>query len=183
MLTSTGGEASEVSGHSVPDPVVVTRSQTERVTQAVAPGADYDKAGLPEENSGEKEAAAFGADCNEAGSPVMEGSEEEVIGVVTRSQARRVKLAATLGADCDTAESPTKKSSVCELDEPEPSSPVSQGVGAYCRSAEPAIEAPDSAEVVAEGEKGVLRVEESSGGIPHSAGPPRRKHPRGDLSW
>ena len=38
MPTPTGGEASEVSGHSVPDPVaVVTRSQTERVTQAVAP--------------------------------------------------------------------------------------------------------------------------------------------------
>ena len=75
--TPTGGEASEVSGHSVPDPVaVVTRSQTERVTQAVAPGADCDRAGLPErEDSGEEEAAALGADCNEARSPVIDGRE------------------------------------------------------------------------------------------------------------
>ena len=174
--TPTGGEDSEVSGHSVPDPVaVVTWSQTERVTQAVAPGADCDKAGLPKkEDSGEKVAAALGADCKEAGSPmmvtVMEGSEEEVVGVVSRSQAKRVEPAATLGADCDIAESPSNESSVCQLDEPEPGSPVSQGVGADCRSAEPPIETPDSAEVVAEGEEEVLRVEESCVGIPHSAG-------------
>ena len=106
----------------MPDPVaVVTRSQTERVTQAVAPDADCDKAGLPvKEDSGEKVAAALGADCNEVGSPVMEDSEEEVVGVVTRSQAIRVALAATLGNDCDIAESPTKESSVYELEKPEP---------------------------------------------------------------
>ena len=47
--TPTGGEASEMSEQSVPDPVaVVTRLQNERVTQAVAPGADCDRAGLPE---------------------------------------------------------------------------------------------------------------------------------------
>ena len=70
----------------VPNPVtVVTRSQTERVTQAVAPGADCDRAGLPEkEDSVEEEAAALGADCKEAGSPVLEG-EEEFVGIVTRS--------------------------------------------------------------------------------------------------
>ena len=170
--TPTGDEASEVSGHSVPDPVaVVTWSQTERVTQAVAPGADCDRAGLPEkEDSGEEESSALGADCKETGSPVMEDSEEEVVGVVTRSQTRRVEPAAILGADCDIAGSPKKESSVSELDEPEPGSPVSQGVGPDCRSAEPPIEAPDSAEVVAEGEEGVLRVEEFCAGIPHSAG-------------
>ena len=133
--TPTGGEASEESGHSVPDPVaVVTRSQTERVMQAVAPGADCDRAVLPErEDSGEEETVALEADCKEAGSP-------------------------------------SKESSVYQLDELESDSPVSQGVGADCRSAEPPVEAPDSAEVVAEGEEGVLRIEESCAGIPHPAG-------------
>ena len=171
--TPTGGEAPEESGHGVSDPViVVTRSQTEKVTQAVAPGADCDRAGLPEkEDSVEEEAAALGADCKEAGSPVMEGSgEEEVVGVVTRSQARRVAQDATLGADCDTAGPPPTGSSVAQLDELVPGSPVSQGVGADCRSAEPHVEAPDSAGVVAEGEERVLRVVESCAGIPHPAG-------------
>ena len=100
----------------------------------------------------------------------MEGSEEKVVGVVTRSHARRVAPSATLGADYNTAESPSNESSVSELDEPELGCPVSQGVWADCRSAEPPIEAPDSAEIVAEGEEGVLRVEESCAGIPHPAG-------------
>ena len=154
------------------DPVaVVTRSQTERVTQAVTSGADCDRAGLPErEDSGEEEAAALGSDCEEAGSPVLEGSEEVVVGVVTRSQARQVAQAATLEADCDTAWPSPKESSVSQLDELEPGSPVSLDVRADCRSAEPPVEAPDSAGVTAEGEKGVLRAEESCAGIPPPAG-------------
>ena len=98
---------------------------------------------------------------------MLEGSEEEVVGVVIRSQARRMAQTATLGADCDTAGSPSKESSVSQLDELEPGSPVSQGVGADCRSAEPPVEAHDSAGVVAEGEEGVLRIEKSCAGIPH----------------
>ena len=43
-------------------------------------------------------------------------------------------------------------------------------MGSDCRSVEPPVEAPDSSGVVAEGEEGVLRIEESCAGIPHPAG-------------